>query len=314
MNKQTRIIIVGIGGVGGYFGGLLAKHYQDSTEIDIIFIARGEHLQKIKLEGLKVIGDNTEFTAIPTLATDSFSEAGPADYIILCTKSYDLEETIKQLTPCLLSDTVILPLLNGVNNASRIRALLPSHSVLDGLAYIVSHIKAPGVIENIGNTQKIFFGGDGISNDQLLLLEKMMQDAGIEATLSQTISTIVWTKFIFISAIATATSYYDQTVGEVVENHEETLFKLIEEVTQIALAKNITLDPDIASETLQKLKKVPYQNTTSMLRDFRNKKPQTELDSLTRYVITTGQKLNISTPTYHKLFDTLKLKKTTVNL
>ena len=313
MNTKIRIIIVGIGGVGGYFGGLLAKHYQNSKEVEIIFIARGEHLKKIQSEGLKVIKGDTEFTAIPFLATDSFAEAGPADYIILCTKSYDLEETTEQLTPCLRSDTLILPLLNGVNNTDRIRAILPSHTVLDGLAYIVSHIKIPGVIENLGNTQKLFFGLDGGSNDKFTLLEKIMQEAGIEATLSQNISTIVWTKFIFISAIATATSYYDQTVGEVVEKHADTLLKLIEEVTQIALAKNISLDPDIASRTLQQLTKVPYQNTTSMLRDFRNKKRHTELESLTKYVITSGQKLNIPTPTYQKLFDTLQFNKTADN-
>lgn len=308
MNKKIRIIIVGIGGVGGYFGGLLAQKYQDSKEVEVIYIARGEHLQKIKSDGLKIIKGDTEFTAIPFLATDNFNEAGPADYIILCTKSYDLEETTRQLTPCLRPDTIILPLLNGVNNSERIKTILPSHTVLDGLAYIVSHIKAPGVIENIGNTQKIFFGVDGTSNDKLLLLEKMMQEAGIEATLSQNISTIAWTKFIFISAIATATSYYDQTVGEVVEKHEDTLTELIEEVTEIAQAKNITLDPDIASKTLHQLKKVPYQNTTSMQRDFKSKKPHTELESLTKYVIEAGQKLNIPTPTYQKLYESLDKK------
>lgn len=309
MNKKVRVVIVGIGGVGGYFGGLLAKHYQNSKEIEIIFIARGEHLQKIKSEGLKVIKGDTEFTSIPALATDSFAEAGLADFIILCTKSYDLEETTNQLTPCLRSNTIILPLLNGVNNSERIKAILPTHTVLEGCAYIVSHIKAPGVIDNFGNTQKIFFGLDGISNDKLLLLERSMQEAGIEATLSQNISTIIWTKFIFISAIATATSYYDQTVGEVVEKHESTFFNLIEEVTQIALAKNIAIDPDIASKTLLQLKKVPYQNTTSMLRDFRNKKRHTELESLTKYVVEEGQYLNIKTPTYQKLYESLNNKK-----
>lgn len=308
MSNKIRILIVGIGGVGGYFGGLLAKHYYNSDEVEIIFIARGEHLKKIQSEGLKVIKGETVFTAIPALATDSFFEAGPADYIILCTKSYDLEETTTQLTPCLRPDTMILPLLNGVNNSERIKAILPSHTILDGLAYIVSHIKAPGVIENFGNTQKLFFGVDGKANNKLSLLEKIMQKAGVEATLSENISTVVWTKFIFISAIATATSYYDQSVGEVVEKHEEILFKLIEEVTQIALAKNIPLDPDIAARTLSQLKKVPYQNTTSMLRDFRNKKQHTELESLTKYVITTGQLLNIPTPTYQKMFDKLNKK------
>lgn len=308
MKTKTRIIIAGIGGVGGYFGSLLAKKYQDSNQVEIIFIARGEHLQKIKADGLKVIKGDAKFTTYPALATDDFAEAGRADYIILCTKSYDLEETTTLLKPCLKNDTIIIPLLNGVNNAERIRKILPSQTVLDGCAYIVSHILSPGVIENIGNTQKIFFGLDNIINEKFTLLEKILQEAGIDATLSQNISTVIWTKFIFISAIATATSYYDQTVGEVVENHEKTLVNLIEEVTQIARAKNIQTDPDIASKTLQKLKKVPYQNTTSMQRDFQNKKPHTELESLTKYVITAGENLHIKTPTYQKLYKSLEQK------
>ena len=311
MNTKTRIVIVGIGGVGGYFGGLLAKKYQESEEVEIIFIARGEHLQKIQSKGLKVLQGGTEFSAFPHLATDSFAEAAPADYIILCTKSYDLEETTIQLKPCLTENTIIIPLLNGVNNAERIRRILPSQTVLDGCTYVVSHIKTPGVIENIGNTQKIFFGLDNTLNEKFTLLEKIMQEAGIDATSSQNISTIIWTKFIFISAIATATSYFDQPIGQVIENQEEILVELIDEVTQIARAKNIHLDLDIASKTLQRLKKVPYQNTTSMQRDFKSEKPNTELESLTKYVITAGKNLHVKTPTYQKLYESLKERKQT---
>lgn len=309
MNKKSKIIIVGIGGVGGYFGGLLAKEYFHSKEVEIIFIARGEHLEKIKSDGLKIIKGETEFTVYPFLATDNFTEAGQADYIILCTKSYDLEDTIKHLNPCIGENTMLIPLLNGVDSMQRIKAILPNVTVSEGCAYIVSHIMAPGVIENIGNVQKMFFGLDGTTDKRFSVLEKIMQKAGIDATFSQTISTIIWTKFIFISAIATATSYFDKTVGEVVEKYEEILHELIEEVKQIALAKKIPIDKDITSKTLYKLKNVPYNNTTSMQRDFKSNKLHTELESLTNYVIRAGKNLNISTPTYQKLFELLKNKK-----
>lgn len=308
MNKKTRIIIVGIGGVGGYFGGLLAKEYSHRREVEIIFIARGEHLKKIKSEGLKIINGETEFIPHPSLATDNFAEAGYADFIILCTKSYDLEETTKQLNPCLGTNTVIIPLLNGVDSVQRIKAILPDVTVSEGCAYIVSHIKEPGVIENLGNVQKIFFGLDNTSDERFLRLEQIMQKAGIEATFSQSISVIVWTKFIFISPIATATSYYDKTVGEVVEKHENTLYQLIEEVTQIALAKDIPVDPEITSNTLSRLKNVPCKNTTSMQRDFSSNKAKSELESLTNYIIIAGRELNIDTPVYQHLYDELKMK------
>lgn len=309
MNKKTRIIIVGIGGVGGYFGGLLARKFFDSKEVEIIFIARGEHLQKIKQQGLTLIHGKESFTAIPFMATDDFKIAGLADYILLCTKSYDLEETVEQLKPALKPTTTILPLLNGVNSVERIKNLIPDATVLEGCAYIVSHITAPGVVENIGNRQMLFFGLDNTSDERFSFLEKCMREAGIEATLSDKISEIIWKKFIFISAIATATSYYNQPIGAVIEKHEETLFKLIEEVKQIALAKNISLDPDHTSKTISQLKKVPYSNTTSMQRDFSSDKVKTELESLTNYVNIAGRQLNIPTPVYQHLYDELKNRK-----
>src|SRR5690606_8701656 len=146
-----------------------------SDKVEIIFIARGENLKKIKAEGLKVIQGEKTITVHPFLATDNFRDAGPADYIILCTKNYDLEETIDQLNPCLRTDTVIIPLLNGVDSVERIKKILPNPTVSEGSAYIVSHIKTPGVIENIGNVQKIFFGQDKKSDERFLNLEKIMQ-------------------------------------------------------------------------------------------------------------------------------------------
>ena len=89
--------IYGIGGVGGYFGGLLAKQFSESNEIEIYFLARGENLKQIQKNGLKVIKGDTQFIVKPKLATDNANEIGIADYIILCTKSYDLEKTIEQL-------------------------------------------------------------------------------------------------------------------------------------------------------------------------------------------------------------------------
>src|SRR5690606_21408986 len=143
----------------------------------------------------------------PFLATDNFRDAGPADYIILCTKNYDLEETIDQLNPCLRTDTVIIPLLNGVDSVERIKKILPNHTVSEGCAYIVSHIKTPGVIERIGQVNKLFIGQDNISYEHISGVAVMFRNAGIDAIYSKVISAIVWSKFIFMSAVATASSY-----------------------------------------------------------------------------------------------------------
>ena len=300
---KTRIIIAGIGGVGGYFGGLLAKRYYDNKDIEINFVARGQHLKEIQKNGLKVIKGENEFTIKPTLATENPSEIGIADLIIICTKSYDLVNIVRQLRPCINNNTIILPLLNGVDSKDKIKNIYPENTVLDGCVYIISRLKQAGVIENMGNIQTLYFGLDNLINEKLLLFEKIFKEANIEATLSQYISTIIWEKYIFLSPIATSTSYYDKPIGEILFDIEslETTKSLIEEVKQVAKAKNIKILKDITEKTLNKLKSLPFETTTSMHSDFRNKKSNNELQTLTGFVLNEGKRYAISTPTYSKL-------------
>lgn len=312
---KTNIIIAGIGGVGGYFGGLLAKHFYDSEQVEINFVARGAHLTAIRNDGLKVIKGESEFIARPTLVADNPSELGIADFIILATKSYDLEAMIEQLRPCINRDTIILPLLNGVDSKERIQKLLPGNTVLDGCVYIVARLKEAGVVENVGNIQTLYFGIDNVENDRLRLLERLLKEATIEASLSTSISTILWEKFIFISPTATATSYFDKCIGELMADNEnlETITTLIEEVKQIATAKQIIISEDITEKTLNKLKALPFKATSSMHSDFQNNKPVNELESLTGYVVNEGRKYNLETPIYVTTYEELKTKSSKMN-
>lgn len=304
--KKTKILIAGIGGVGGYFGGLLAKHYEKSDEVDICFLAKGKHLKVIQRIGLKVIKGKDEIICQPQIATDNALEIGIANFIIICTKTYSLESLIEQLKPCIDSHTIIIPLLNGVDSKERIQNYFPDNLILDGCVYIVSRLKEQGVIENSGNIQKLFFGSDNSTNESLQFLERILLDANIEANLSANIVSVVWEKFIFISATASATSYFNNCIGEILSDVEKrnTLIKLIDEVKNVALTKGINIPDDILNSTLKKLEALPFETTSSMHTDFKNKK-NTELESLTEYVIKEGNKLNIATITYNKIHNAL---------
>lgn len=308
MLNKTRIVIVGIGGVGGYFGGLLSKQYAGGNNVEIVFVARGEHLNEIQKKGLTVINGNESFVTQPYLATDDYSKVGIADYIIICTKSYDLKQTIGELKPLIGHNTILLPLLNGVNASNEILEILPHVNVLKGCAFIVSKIKSPGIIENSGNIQKLSFGMDGPIGEAVLHLKDLMFDAGIDVTVSDKISTAIWEKFIFISPAATSTSYFDSTIGKVLEENTETVLRLIEEVKNLALAKGVTISDDISGKTLNTMKSMPYEVTSSMHRDYLNQKPLTEVESLTGYIVREAEKFGIAAPTYLKLYEGL-LKK-----
>ncbi len=308
MTGKVKIVIAGIGGVGGYFGGLLATKYENNDAIEICFLARGKHLDKIRENGLKIIHGSAEIIARPAIATDNANEIGIADYILICTKSYDLGATIEQLEPCIGENTILIPLLNGVESVEQVKKIFPATTVLDACVYIVSSVKEAGVIENSGINQKLFFGPGAVHTDRLQWLEKIMRDAGIEATLSDSISTIVWEKFIFIASIATATSYFNCSIGKLLEENEDFLVQLIEEVKLIARAKGIIFNPDITPNIVNYNKLLPYESTSSMHRDYLNRKRNTEVETLTGYVVRAGQEFGIQTPAFNKAYQLLKTK------
>lgn len=305
---KTKILIAGIGAVGGYFGGLLAKHFQDSEQVSVNFLARGENLEQIKANGLKVIKGKDEFVAKPALATDNAETIGIVDFILISTKTYDLQAMITQLKPCIGKDTIIIPLLNGVDSREKIQGWLPDNIVTDGCVYIVSRLTAPGIVENKGNIQKLFFGLDNVSDQRLELLEKCMKESGMDATLSTAVSGVIWEKFIFISPTASTTSYFNVPFGNMLADPEKlnVLKLLIEEIKVIAKAKSIVVAEDITDRTLNIAKALPYETTSSMHTDMLNGKLVTELESLVGYVVREGKKYGVAVPMYSKVYEGLQ--------
>ncbi len=306
MNNKIKILIAGLGGVGGYFGGHLAQKYAENNAIAIFFLARGEHLSQIKKQGLKVIQGENQFLAKPSLATDNPSEIGFVDYIIIACKSYDLDSILEQLKPTISPNTILLPLLNGVDAVQRIRKVYPNNAILEGCVYIIARLKEAGVIENLGNIQTFYFGKEGNIDEKLVILEKILIDAGIEAKVSDTIRTIIWEKYIFISPTATATSYFDLNMGALLVQEEETVRQLISELSAIALANGISIDSEVADKIIKRLQAMPSEATSSMHSDYKNGKSQTEIEALTGFVVREGIKCKIPTPTYSRIYSEMK--------
>jgi 2-dehydropantoate 2-reductase len=304
---KTRIGILGLGGVGGYFGGLLAKAYFNSDTIEIIFIARGETQRIIKANGLTIKTDDALIVAQPFLVSNDPDAIGKLDYIICATKTYDIEESLNSIQKCFKKSTIVLPLYNGVDAPERISTMYPDHEVLQGCVYIVSMIESPGVIRKIGPFEKLFFGSPSAPMNRLKELQTIFSKAGIESYLVDAIEDKVWEKFIFISALASATSYLDQNIGQIIATDASRAIyvELLNEITMIAAVKGLNLPNDIIIQTILKLEKTPYDATSSMHRDLLAG-GKFELASLTEFVINEGLKYEIATPTYDKVFTKLK--------
>ena len=307
---KTRIGILGLGGVGGYFGGLLAKAYFESDTIEIIFIARGETQKAIAQNGLKIIADTKELIVFPSLVSNNPDEIGKLDYLICATKTYDIETSFESIKNCITPNTIILPLYNGVDATERIQILFPENTVLQGCVYIVSMIESPGIIKKIGLYEKLFFGSKNAPVSKLNELQSIFENANIESYLVENIEETVWEKFIFISALASATSYLNQNIGGIL-NHPENkavYSSLLNEITAVAFAKGLALPNDIVAQTIIKLEKTPKDATSSMHRDLlagRN----TEVVSLTEYVVKAGLKYGVATPMYQIILDELSRNK-----
>lgn len=299
---MKRIGILGLGGVGGYFGGLLAKAYQKSDDVEIIFIARGETQKAIAENGLKIVTDDSETIVRPNLVSNNPSEIGVLDYLICATKTYDIEESFTSLKNCIKKETIVLPLYNGVDAQERIKKIVPDNEVLQGCVYIVSMIFSPGTIRRIGFYEKLFFGSKTTPFSKLEELLHILQKAKIESYLVENIEETVWEKFIFISALASATSYLNQNIGEILSNSESkvTYIELLHEIEDVAQAKGLKLPHDIVAQTIQKLEKSPKEATSSMHRDLLAGK-NTEAISLTQYVVSEGKKYGVKTPLYEKI-------------
>jgi 2-dehydropantoate 2-reductase len=305
---KTKIVIVGLGGVGGYYGGLLAKRYADDPSIEIYFVARGAHLRKVQENGLTLITEKGTFQVFPTLATDNVSEIGIADYIIMTPKSYDLDSTVDQIKPIVGSNTVILPLLNGIDNSDRIRALLPGTEVWQGCCYIVARLNEPGVVESSGGLHRLNFGYEfNHSNERLLAFELLLKDAEVDATFYENIMHVIWTKFFFISSTASLTSYFNVSFGALLtdETRKATLVSVLEELLLVANAEGAEIERTVIGKVIHQLEKLPFETTASMHSDFMAGK-NTEVNGLTGIVVKLGKKHGIPTPTYEKVYTELK--------
>lgn len=306
MPKKTKIAILGIGAVGGYFGGLLAEKYFSSDDIEIIFIVREKSAKIIKEKGLKIITPQQEKIVFPNLVSNDPKEIGQIDYLICCVKSYDLAESLIPLRECIHAQTVILPLLNGVDAKDIINSILYNATVWDGCVYIISRLIEPGVISDGGKIHSLYFGSK-TDDVKLKQFESILLDAGIDCHLKENSEQTIWEKFVFISVVASLTSYLSKPIGPILENeeHRKLAYVLLSEIKAVADAKKITFPSNIIEKTIATMERMPYETTSSMHSDFL-KGGRTEYRSLTEYVVELGKGLKVATPLYERILETLK--------
>jgi 2-dehydropantoate 2-reductase len=304
---KTKILIAGIGGVGGFIGCKLAYFAKFNTDLEIYFLCRGKNLEVINENGIELIEPAGKTIGIPFQASDNCANFPIMDAVVLACKSYDLESMCDLIADTVSDKTLIVPLLNGIKHADYLNHRFEKAIISSAFIYIVSKLEHPGQVLMESKSHSLYFGNNGSHTNVFLEFEKIFIDAGINAHCVTNIDEHIWRKFTFISPIATFTSAYNLSKKEIVENenHLELLKDLMKEVLQLSKQLGILLPENIIDLHLEQFLKLPDNSSSSMHRDFVFGK-QTELESLSEYIVIESKKLGLDTPLYEQLIQKIK--------
>lgn len=303
------IAVIGMGGVGGYFGGKLSQIIDQNSGIQLYFIARGKHLEIIKEKGLLLkTADEGEKICRPTLATDDFKLLPDLDICLICVKSYDLDEVLKNIKDKIKPHTVIIPLLNGVDIYERIRKIIAQGVVYPSCVYVGTHIETYGVVAQNGGSCTIIFGPDSLHNESIpSQVFELFNKAGIKYSWSERYLEEIWTKYIFIAAYGIITASENKTLGEVYADKAlgEKVICIMKEIQQIAYAKGIMLPKAIAEDSFRKAGSFPYEAKTSFQRDYEKKSGRDERELFGKAMIDMAKEFRLETPYLQMAYDKL---------
>lgn len=303
--------VIGIGGVGGYFGGKLTQLLNNSKDLAIYFVARNKHLHEIQKNGLILDTDEGVKICKPTYATDNILELPNLDFCLICVKSYDLDNVLMKLKEKISSNTMILPLLNGVDIYERIRQRIHNGVVFPSCVYVGTHIEICGKVTQRGGACTIFFGKDPQNNYFDPVIFNLFKNSNIKYQWQDNPFIEIWNKYIFVASFGLVTANFNKTTGEVLASEELSNYvqSIMNEIINIAIKKGIVLSHSIITDVFTKAKTFPYETKTSFQRDIENNEKPDERELFGGSIIRMGKELGIPVNTTKEIYDSIQQKK-----
>jgi 2-dehydropantoate 2-reductase len=309
---HLNVCVIGVGGVGGYFGGKLAHAFSPNfdSSANIFFVARGKHLEAIKSNGL--ILKSPEFgsrTCRPRLVAERVNDLPEIDVFLICVKGYDLIDVATTIRHQIKENTIMIAPLNGADIRERLRNKIKTGIILPACVYLSSYVEEPGVVVHIGNPGRMIFGRDPehpdyIPHDIFGLFEK----SSITYEWKEDANPAIWEKYLFIASFGLVSARYNRTLGEILEEPslKEEVIGMMNEIYSISLKKNIGLAEGTVDLTLKKAATFPRDTQTSLQRDIHQRKGKSELELFGGTIIDLGKKLGIPTPITKKIYRELE--------
>jgi 2-dehydropantoate 2-reductase len=301
-----KIAVIGVGGVGGYFGGQLAK-----AGHDVLFIARNQHLEALQNTGLTVESEISPVSRLRVEATDNPANYGDVDVVMIGVKLWDFEAALELTQPLVGPETLVVSFQNGVSSSSMISETFGKQRTMGGLCYIAATITEPGVIKHIGEFASLTIGGydDGV-DARVKAFADNCRASGVDTTVSPDIDQNIWEKFIFLSAFSGVTTLLGQPVGIVRSDTKarQMLQDAVDEATNVAIASGQKFGNDHVSKVMNYVDTLPEEMKSSMLVDW-ERNARIELPWLSGMVAAKGVTLGIPTPVHKKITDVLEAER-----
>jgi 2-dehydropantoate 2-reductase len=296
MNPSLKIAVMGAGAVGCYYGGMLAR-----AGHPVVLIARPRHVDAIRRAGLHL--ETKTFDEHVRLAANTEpSAAQGADLVLFCVKSTDTESAGAQLRPHLSGDALVLCLQNGVDNADRLRSVLPPHQVSAAVVYVASEMAGPGHVKHHGRGELVIepsAAGEAVA--QALI------GAGVPTEISDNVRGALWLKLIINCAYNALSAISQLPYGKVVAGAGVTdvMREVVDECLAVAKAEGVSVAGDAHAAVRKIAESMPSQYSSTAQDLARGKR--TEIDYLNGLVVRRGDALGISTPANRVLWTLVKL-------
>jgi len=297
-----RVLVVGAGGVGGFFGAKLAR-----AGVPVTFLARGAHLEAMQRDGLRVRSTSEGEWTVKVDATGDPRALTPADAVLFCVKSFDTTAAAETIRPAIGPDTAVVSLQNGVDNEEALgRVLGPAHAV-GGVAWVFAAIEAPGVIVHRLGGRMAFGELDGRTSPRLERLHAAFTQAGVPAQLSTDITRVLWEKYLLICAQAGMTALSRATIGAIRSTPESWRMyrRLVEELAALAQASGVRLAPEVVETTVKDAAALAPGVYSSLHHDLMQGR-RLELEALHGHAVRLGERLGVPTPMLFAVYAALR--------
>lgn len=297
-----KIAVIGVGGLGGYYGGLLAR-----TGHEVAFVARGVHLAALREKGLQVKSVHGDFHVAAAIATDHPSEVGPVDLVLICVKTTGLDDAARAALPMLGPDTAVMGLQNGIDAVERIGAVTGMGRVLGAVTWIAANIEAPGVIRQVSTFRRIVLGEpDGRITPRAERMVAALGRMGVAVEATDDIRKVLWTKFVFIAGFSGIGALTRLEVGgyRSVPETRSLMTGLMREVEALAHASGVALGAGVVDQALALIDGAAAAMKPSLQRDVEAGRAS-ELESIIGVIRRRGRERGMATPTADMVYAAL---------